>query len=196
MTVKDILVEVKKQFEDGNATEQGEPQACVALDNKRSIEVTLEKEGLKEADWFYSVSLHCNESEYDNGDFECTCGVIDRYCSNSTDIAEIEPLIESALSCNKLYPVAPYNLLVKTEVLLYDDGKEYDLGRAVKKDVFLKPLSKEEALQAFDAGKRVYFIYEDNRIYHTNCRKVCKDRDYLKDHYDCYNEVCGILTKS
>ena len=86
--------------------------------------------------------------------------------------------------------------LIKTDVLLYDDGREYDLGRAVRKEVLLRPLSKEEALQLFDAHKRVYFIYENNRIYKTNCRKVCKCRGYLINHYDIYGEVCGVLAKN
>ena len=85
--------------------------------------------------------------------------------------------------------------IVRTEVLLYDNGREYDLGRAVKKTVYLKVLTKEEAISLFEKGKRVYFIYKNNRIYRTNCRKVCTDLDYLKDHYDCYHEVCGVLTK-
>ena len=84
------------------------------------------------------------------------------------------------------------NIIVRTDVLLYDDGKEYDLGRVVKKTVFLRALTKEEAVAAF-GKKRVYFIYQNNRIYRTNCRKVCKDLDYLKDHYDCYNEFCGVM---
>lgn len=85
--------------------------------------------------------------------------------------------------------------IVRTDVLLYDDGREYDLGRAVRKTVFLKVLTKEEAITAFENKQRVYFIYENNRIYDTNCRKVCKYLGYLKDHYDFYHDVCGILTK-
>ena len=81
---------------------------------------------------------------------------------------------------------------IKTEVLLGDNGREYDLGRATKTDLILRPLTREEALRLFDAGKRIYFIYHNNRIYKRNCRKVCKDRDYLIDHYDCYHEYCGV----
>jgi hypothetical protein len=83
--------------------------------------------------------------------------------------------------------------MICTDVLLSDNGREYDLGRAVKKTVFLRVLTKEEAITAFNKGRRVYFIYKHNRIYHTNCRKVCKDLDYLKDHYDYYNEFCGVI---
>ena len=83
--------------------------------------------------------------------------------------------------------------MICTNVLLSDNGREYDLGRAVYRTVFLRVLSKEEAIEAFNNGRRVYFIYKNNRIYYTNCRKVCKDLNYLKDHYDCYHEFCGVI---
>lgn len=86
--------------------------------------------------------------------------------------------------------------IVRTDVLLYDDGREYDLGRVVRKTVFLKTLTKDEAINAFESGKRVYFIYENNRIYNTNCRKVCHSLNYLKDHYDFYHESCGVVAKN
>ena len=86
--------------------------------------------------------------------------------------------------------------IIRTDVLLYDNGSEYDLGRADKKTVFLRILSRDEAVDAFQKGKRVYFIYENNRIYHTNCRKVCRDLDYLKDHYDFYHEFCGVVVRN
>lgn len=81
--------------------------------------------------------------------------------------------------------------LIKTEILLGDNGKEFDTGRIRRKSMYLEILSKEEALRRFDAGETVFFIYQNERIYHTDCRKVCKDRDYLIDHYDSYGEVCG-----
>lgn len=85
--------------------------------------------------------------------------------------------------------------IIKTDVLLDDSGREYDLGRAYYRAVNLKVLAKDEAIDAFKRGKRVYFIYKNNRIYRTHCRKVCTDLDYLKDHYDCYHEACGVLTR-
>ena len=85
--------------------------------------------------------------------------------------------------------------IIKTGVLLDDSGKEYDSGRAYYREAYLKVLTKDEAINALKSGKRVYFIYENNRIYRTNCRKVCNDLDYLKDHYDCYHEVCGVLIR-
>lgn len=81
---------------------------------------------------------------------------------------------------------------VRTEVLLSDNGREFDLGGSRRSEVYLGVLSKEDALRLFDEGKTVYFIYPNNRIYHCTCRKVCKDRDYLIDHYDVYHDVCGV----
>ena len=87
-------------------------------------------------------------------------------------------------------------MYIKTDILLDDSGKEFDLGRARRKSVWLKVLSKETALKLFDEKKRVYFIYKNNRIYNTDCRKVCTNRSYLEAHYDWYHESCGILAKT
>ena len=86
-------------------------------------------------------------------------------------------------------------MCIKTEILFDNKGKEFDSGKITRKEVWLRPLSKEEALTRFDEGKQVYFIYQNERTYKTNCRKVCKDREYLIDHYDFYNEVCGMSCK-
>lgn len=85
--------------------------------------------------------------------------------------------------------------IIRTDVLLDNSGREYDFGRAHYGTAYLKVLTKDEAIDAFKNGKRVYFIYKNNRIYYMNCRKVCRDLNYLKDHYDFYHEVCGVLTK-
>ena len=85
---------------------------------------------------------------------------------------------------------------IKTEILLDDGGKEFDFGRATRRPAWLKTLLKEEALDLFEKGKPVYFIYESERIYKANCRKVCKNKEYLSDHYFFYKEVCGVLAKT
>ena len=86
--------------------------------------------------------------------------------------------------------------LIKTEVWLDNSGREFNTGRHRYSSAYMIPLSKEEALERFDRGEKVYFIYSDEHtmwIYNKKlCRKACKDRDYLIDHYDCYHEVCGI----
>ena len=87
-------------------------------------------------------------------------------------------------------------MYIKTDILLDDSGKEFDLGRARKYPVWIKTLSKEEALDLFDKGKVVYFVYENNRIYRVNCRKVCTNRYYLTTHYSLYHEPCGVLAKT
>ena len=87
-------------------------------------------------------------------------------------------------------------MYIKTDILLDDSGKEFDLGRARRYPVWIKTLSKEEALDLFDKGKVVYFVYENNRIYRVNCRKVCTNRYYLTTHYSLHHESCGILAKT
>ena len=84
------------------------------------------------------------------------------------------------------------NGVCKTLICLDDGGKEFDLGRARRHEMDLVPLTKEAALNFFDAGKRVYFVYPNNRTYQCNCRKICRDRKYLEDHYDVYGDFCGI----
>lgn len=82
--------------------------------------------------------------------------------------------------------------VIKTDVLLANDGREFNSGSPEKNKMYLIPLSKEKALRLFDEGKRIYFIYLNEKAHKCNCRKVCKDRDYLIDHYDVYHDVCGI----
>lgn len=97
MTVEEMMTEVKKQFAAGNANANGEPQAFVLLPNGRVVEVTLEKVGLPETQWFYSARLHCNEGENDGGLYEATVGIIDVCCTSSSDEAEIPDLLERVL---------------------------------------------------------------------------------------------------
>lgn len=102
--------DVKKQFENGECDNgYGEPQAWIYLDNGRSIEITLEQEGLEEKDYFYSVRLNCNEKEFENNDYHSSNGVIDQYTTSGSSIEEVYDLISTALSCNKHYPVEEYN---------------------------------------------------------------------------------------
>ena len=84
---------------------------------------------------------------------------------------------------------------ITTKILLSDNGKEFDSGSAVRRDLELRVLSKEEALRLFDEGKRVYFIYPKTIIYREACRKICKDRIYLIEHYDFHKDVCGIAIR-
>lgn len=81
--------------------------------------------------------------------------------------------------------------IVKTTLLLSDNGKEFDTGRITRKTMYLATLSKSDALKRFNSHKRVYFIYENERIFHENCRKVATNESYIKNHYDIYFEHCG-----
>lgn len=80
---------------------------------------------------------------------------------------------------------------INTEVLFRNDGKEFGSGRIIRRPMVLETLTLEDALERFDNGKRVYFIYQNHERLHCNCRKICSDRDYLIDHYQYYHEVCG-----
>lgn len=93
-----------------NTTSYGEPQAWVSLSNGRSIEVTLEQEGLAEPEYYYSVRLHCSEREYENNDYYSTNGVIDQYASSGSTLDEIDKLVLAAISCNQKYPIARHNI--------------------------------------------------------------------------------------
>ena len=106
-TAEEMFEAVKEQLGDANGpgTEYGEPQAFVTLANGRYIEVTLEQEGLQKKDWFYSVRLHCNQREFDDGEYRGTCGIIDLYNTASGDVNEILSLLELALEFNESYPV-------------------------------------------------------------------------------------------
>lgn len=98
-----------------NTTSYGEPQAWVSLNNGRSIEVTLEQEGLAKSEYYYSVRLHCSEREYENNDYHSTNGVIDQYISSGSALDEIDNLVLAAISCNQKYPVAEYHIGYRKE---------------------------------------------------------------------------------
>lgn len=69
---------LEEKFQSGvGRTAAGEPQIWFNLESGRSVEITLESDGLSEEDWYYSVRLHCSEAEFDRGEYESTMGVID-----------------------------------------------------------------------------------------------------------------------
>lgn len=63
-------------------TEYGEPQSWIYLQSGRCIEVTHEQYGLKQEEYFFSIRLHCSNEEFDNDDYQSTCGIIDT-CNTS-----------------------------------------------------------------------------------------------------------------
>lgn len=92
-----------------NETSYGEPQAFFELDNGRCIEAVIEQYGLPSEEWFYSISLHCTEAEFDNGDFNSTCGIIDRYATSDLSIEELWDAVGAALVSDYETPVAEHS---------------------------------------------------------------------------------------
>ena len=101
-----LFENVKKQFEAmENTNVHGEPQAFISLENGRSIEITLEKEGLSEEDFFYSGRLHCTEEEFDNNAFPSTMGILNQECTENADINSVKDLIKALLLTDEYFPV-------------------------------------------------------------------------------------------
>ncbi len=102
-----FVKDIKRQLDEKeNTTSYGEPQAWVALDNGRSIEVTHEQEGLPEKDYFYSVRLHCTEIEQETGEFENSNGIVALFNSwMGAPVDVVTDLIKRLLRSNDNIPV-------------------------------------------------------------------------------------------
>ena len=95
------IKDIESQFND-NSNSFGESQAWIYLNNtERSIEITHEKEGLSPAEEFYSLILHCNEKEFDDGEFYKTNGIIERFLTHTISDAELKNGIQWLLSANQ-----------------------------------------------------------------------------------------------
>ncbi len=99
MTIEQMLEDIQKQFGE-NQNGFGEPQAWISLPNGRSIEITLEQEGLSEEEYYYSVRLYRNEEEINNYNLKTTCGIIESYCSDNEGEHQLEYLLTQILLCN------------------------------------------------------------------------------------------------
>jgi len=100
-----IFTDISNQLKSAkNTTAYGEPQAFYCLKNGRSIEATLEMEGLHKNEYFYSVRLCCSEYEYDNHMYNSTNGVITQFNTSDADLTEVKNLITSVLECDRGYP--------------------------------------------------------------------------------------------
>lgn len=117
-----------------NETSYGEPQAFFELDNGRCIEAVLEQEGLAPEEYFYSVSLHCTEKEFDNGDFNSTCGVIDRYCSSGLSIEELWDVVGAALVSDYETPIAEHSKVSLTDKIAAAEEKKASPTTEIKHD--------------------------------------------------------------
>lgn len=83
--------------------------------------------------------------------------------------------------------------VVKVKLELADDGREYNSGSVIsRKSQFVEIIDEASAKALLLAGKDVYFVYSPNEDIKETWIKLCKDIDYLADHYS-YGETCGIL---
>lgn len=85
---------ILNDFQNGNETGFGEPQAWIPCENGRSIEICLEMEGLAPWEYYYSIRLHCSEAELES-EYKHTEGVIqvettkDAHLKDAILIAEV-----------------------------------------------------------------------------------------------------------
>lgn len=106
-----LFVDISQQLlEKQNTTAYGEPQAFVALENGRIIEVTLEQEMLPPEKHFYSLRLHCNAAEYDRDEYLDTIGIIRQFVTEGNSLEMLKPLLHSAIWFNANTPVRESNL--------------------------------------------------------------------------------------
>lgn len=81
-------------------TEYNETQVWIHFKNKRSLEITFEKNGLKREEWFISIRLYCTDIEFTNGNYNKSLGIMDTYCVDYNDIDIFTELIEQFLEKN------------------------------------------------------------------------------------------------
>lgn len=104
MSKEDLLLElladnaIPSNIEEFNScTEYGEPQHWVTLPYDRSLEITFESNGLKEKDRYYSWRIHCNDEEFDSGEYYRTVGVVAQNTSDDMDFDTRVRLLEWAI---------------------------------------------------------------------------------------------------
>ena len=76
----------------------------------------------------------------------------------------------------------PY-LVVKTEYIVDDSGKNFDDGKVRKKTLYLVALPQSKAKERLKDGKSIYFIYP-NFLDGKYGRKLCHNLSYLENHYN------------
>lgn len=82
MTTIELVLDIVHQL---GVSPNDDDDAWVYLPSGRSIEVVYNSTG---GEW-YCLRLHCTESEFDNGSFEKTLGVIEQYCTPSISNDEL-----------------------------------------------------------------------------------------------------------
>lgn len=99
-----LFESAKAQLEKGNnKTTYGEPQAFIELPSGRTIEITLEQDGLSENEQFYSCRLHCGEEEYNA--HESTVGLIEQYTTDSPSLDDLKDILILAVLHSEAFPV-------------------------------------------------------------------------------------------
>lgn len=91
--------DIKRRM-DENATDTalGEPQWWIYLSSGRSIEITFESDGLPDRRRYYSIRLHCSDTEFDDDKFRGTCGVVDQDVTEDIGDKDPDELHDEAVS--------------------------------------------------------------------------------------------------
>ena len=81
-----------------------EPQWWFCLKSGRSLEITLESDGLEDKERYCSIRLHCTDAEFNEQTYRSTLGVVEQ--GNTHDIGEgtIEEVLDEAaeIACTML----------------------------------------------------------------------------------------------
>lgn len=140
----------------------GEPEAWLYLKSGRSIEITLEQEGLTEEELFFSVRLHCTEQEFDADLYHSTLGVIDISNTAENNIKELIETVNHVLAGHKEEWFGP-------------EQKEVDLRTMTDEQIFCD--LKDELHDVISAGE--YGTWED----------VCAEMPINDDFRFGYNAI-------
>lgn len=97
--IRESAKDIRANIASGRTSETayGEPQCWEALENDRSLEITLEQYGLPEEEQFYSFRVHCSEEEFENGAFSGTMGVIDTFNTPDKSLDNLEEILSWAV---------------------------------------------------------------------------------------------------
>jgi len=88
-----------------NTNELNEPEAWLEFNNGRLIEIVNEQYNMSEEKYFYSLKLHCSDSEFAINKFSETLGVIATYCTNTISDTELQEGIDAIINSEKLNPI-------------------------------------------------------------------------------------------
>lgn len=83
--------------------------------------------------------------------------------------------------------------IIKINLELDNNGDTYNSGTVISKSTqYVETITEQTAKTMLLAGKDVYFVYQHDKDIKTPWVKLCKDIDYLVDHYH-YGDTCGII---